>query len=273
MDLDLLHRTFRIQNPSGDRKGNRRAIETVIRMLPPDARRETRDGNLLVTKGEGPMPFFVAHLDQVHRHDEAFSLRIEDGHLMARSRVSGKRLGVGGDDKSGIFIALTALAELPRAGAVFFRDEEIGCLGSESAPLEWFDDASLILQCDRRHDQPDLVRNISGYRCAPDEFVEAVLALPEADGWREAERSSTDLGALAARGLAVAALNLSAGYLRPHSDEEFVDLRKLESAKNLALAIGRELGSKTWDHDAEPIRSASWLRESKFPTDHFPDDE
>jgi hypothetical protein len=250
-DKGMLLEVFRIQNPSRNRACNDHAMEVITQLAPPDCTVVRHKGNLLIRKGpaEGPHPYFLAHMDQVHHYEPFMKVRIS-GTLLHATDGNDDRCGVGGDDKCGIYLALMMLHALPHCTAVFVRDEEVGCLGSGDISLRWFDHAAFVIQADRNNRTMDVIRDTNGMTCASDEFMDAILALPicKAAGHREASGSVTDIGELSERGLDVSMINISSGYHSPHSRNETVLLDELAVALQLAYEAATTMGSMRWNH-------------------------
>ncbi len=249
LNTKRLKAVFEIQNPSSNRRCNDEAMRIITSLAPKGCTIVRNKGNLLIRKGgaTGPHPYYLAHMDQVHSYAPFMQLRMKDNVLSA---VDGndQQCGVGGDDKCGIYLALEMLHRLNHCTAVFVRDEEVGCLGSGEVPLSWFDHAAFVVQADRNNRTFDIIRDTNGMTCASDEFIAAVLALPQAGMHSENTGSITDIGELASRGLDVSMINISSGYHNPHSSTEVVHLDELEIACELALAIATMMGDYRWTH-------------------------
>ena len=109
------------------------------------------DENIYVIKGEAESyPCVVAHTDTVHDMVDNFQLFKSDDRLFSIDSELMERVGIGGDDKVGVFIALQVLRETDVCKVAFFRDEEVGCDGSSDAWMGFFDDVEFVLQCDRQ---------------------------------------------------------------------------------------------------------------------------
>ena len=247
----LLKTIFEIQCPSRNSACANFAIETILSTLSGKFKTVRMGNNLMITKGRGLRPFYVAHLDQVHDFVPFFQLYLKKGILTARDG-NGEQCGVGGDDKCGIYSALVAFNALPNASCVFVRDEEIGCQGSREIPLAWFDEASFVIQSDRNNSTFDVIRKTNGMICASDAFMKALLDLPCAFRHEENTGTVTDIGELASRGVGVSCVNISSGYHAPHSSKESVNLIDLEIATKLMIEAGRVMGGVKWAHQAEP---------------------
>ena len=220
--MELLKQLYKIHSPSGSEKKLRKFIKDWIRRNVPDAHFEVDNiGNLYVVKGESDTyPCIVAHMDQVqkdHHHD--FQVVETKDVLFGFSVGSVAMEGLGADDKNGIWIALKCLKKYPMMKCAFFVGEEIGCIGSSKCDMTFFTDCRYVLQCDRRGGN-DLIPNIGGWtELCSKEFLEAIDY--EAYGFKTTTGMMTDVEALKNRGLAVCALNISCGYYRPHTDEEY----------------------------------------------------
>lgn len=198
-------------------------------------------GNIYASKGEGPWPCIVAHMDTVHR--------IEPGESLVPVEISGlvtgilypsmQQGGIGGDDKCGIYAALRSWQSLDNVRVVFFVDEESGCNGSYASDAAFFRECRYVLQADRRG-ASDFVTDISG-PLSSSAFLKAVKPLLKKHGFSQSPGGLTDVMALRDIGVGVSVANMSAGYYEPHSRGEYIDLTALENTVALMLAICRKL--------------------------------
>ena len=85
-------------------------------------------GNTYITKGmhAKTYPCVVAHTDTVHDIHKDFTLYDDNTIMFAMDMTQGLQVGIGGDDKVGIYVALEMLRELDVVKVAFFRDEETG---------------------------------------------------------------------------------------------------------------------------------------------------
>lgn len=242
--------------------------------------------NLYVTKGTAESyPCFVAHADTVHRDvfDRSVLYANHTGTLLAY--CSNGQVGVGGDDRVGIFYCLLALQRLPNVKIAIFHSEEIGCIGSKEADMSFFDNVNYVFQGDRRGNN-EIINHTNGSKVATQEFTDAILAATPNSGYDTASGTITDVGQLHNNGLKCSAVNLGCGYYDAHSDKETINyfdcLFAFELAYNLCKAhpntffeapkkvlpstpvvtsddvdytlkvVGREYkpkGSKTWEYE------------------------
>ena len=219
---------------------------------------EVDERNFYVTKGQASIyPCLVAHTDTVYEIYPAaqYAVRDYDSVFSAHDPVHGIPMGIGGDDKVGIFVALYFLRHLPAVKAAFFCDEEIGCVGASRARLEFFADAAFALECDRRGNA-DFVREIAGRVLYGPDFAEAIHPILQTYGYGEVVGRGTDIGQLKADGLGIAVANMSCGYHEPHSVDEFVVLSDVERCNRLVAEIIAKHGHKQWVHVPDVAEAA-----------------
>lgn len=235
MFLEILN----IQSVSGDTERMSEYIMDKAFELGCDV--EYTDGNLYVTKGISPddtYPCIVSHTDTVHDiiPDQDYMVVYDDNIAMAYDLRKMKPTGIGGDDKVGIYIALRMLEDLPYCKAAFFRDEEIGCVGSNVADMSFFNDVRFVLQCDRRGNS-DFVYNILGVDLYNDKFYNDIAPIITKHGYSETMGGLTDVYQLAINGVGVAVANMSCGYFNPHSDDEMINLIDVDNCMSMVYEI------------------------------------
>ena len=194
-------------------------------------------GNLYITKGvSSTYPCIVAHMDSVHKIGKDLSIIEHNGMLTGFNYVTMQQSGIGGDDKVGIYIALKCLEECDAIKLAFFVDEESGCIGSGEAWMEFFDDCRFVLQADRRGNK-DFVVNASGTKLSSKTFKKNVLPILDNLGYAFSDGMMTDVMMLKQRGLKVSCANISCGYYRPHSADEYVVVSDVENCLELFLTL------------------------------------
>jgi di/tripeptidase len=229
-------------------------------------------GNVYATKGQSNLyPCYVSHSDTVHEID---TIKVIEGNK-ERPATFGKDFpkdevpslyavnnenkptGIGGDDKAGIFICLELLRTLEYCKVAFFVSEEIGCVGSNNADFEFFDDVSFICQYDAPGDH--LITEIcSGVRLFEEkgEFIYHAQPLVEEAYGNPMLRQShpyTDVMALK-RKLPISCINLSCGYYNMHTKFEFIVIDDVERAINAGISIST-LATKRHYFDHEDIQT------------------
>ena len=187
---------------------------------------ETESGkNIYATKGTGPFVCVASHKDTVHdiidkdKPNDLLNVFELKGQLYAMSDDA-QQVGIGGDDKVGIWACLSLLREFDNIKAVFFCSEEIGCRGSREAKLDFFSDCKFILQADRRG-YGDFVTDISG-PISSQAFQDFVLPIAQQWGYKFCNGGITDVGELSSNNVGISCANLSCGYYHPHTKNEIV---------------------------------------------------
>jgi tripeptide aminopeptidase len=248
-DLGLLREILATQSKSFDSGDMEKLIIAKAQAVGADV--QVDDRNIYVTKGQASVyPCLVAHTDTYHEIRAAGHYQVveEQGVFTAFDPVDDEQVGVGGDDKVGIFIALHYLNHLPAMKAALFCDEEVGCQGAKRARLEFFADAAFALECDRKGNA-DFVRVASGEPLYGSDFSDALAPILDAHGYAEVEGLTTDVRQLKLDGLSIAAANMSCGYYNPHSPDEYIVLNDVWRCVSLVGTIIERLGHRRWEHD------------------------
>ncbi len=183
--------------------------------------------NYYITKGtpiDGHYyPCAVAHLDQVH-YTKAWYKIFQDGDtLFAMGKTKDGayvQVGTGSDDLTGVWCCIELLINQPFMKVAFFSDEEIGCVGSKKANMEFFKDCSFVMQADRRGTTKDFIIHTNGTSVSSKEFQNEVAPLLDKHKYKTGYGSSTDVGQLTKNKIGICTVNLSCGYFAPHSDRE-----------------------------------------------------
>lgn len=194
--------------------------------------------NIIIEKGDqsGRVPIIVAHYDQVHKVNPYFKLELTDGLLFAYDRRTNIQIGVGGDDKCGIYIVIEMLQRFKNIKAVLFSDEESGFVGSRHIDLKVFDNASVVLQADRKGNS-DVCNHTNGVQCTTKAYEDKITPILNRYNYHFAYGVATDVGELKARGMLAPTMNISCGYYLAHTSKEFVKLDELATATELAFDI------------------------------------
>lgn len=226
LDWNLLKKLYKIHSPSGREDRMIKFLISYLKTIPGVRTAQDAYGNLYALKGKSESyPCIVSHLDQVQKlHSPDFQAMETRDIIFGYSPKNRRFEGLGCDDKNGIFIAIEALKRYDCLKAVFFKEEETGCRGSNNAELTFFDDCLYVLQCDRRGNS-DFITTIGFTDLCSHEFISAVN--PERWGYREENGLMTDVEALKENGLSVSACNISCGYYNHHTDQEITVKRDL----------------------------------------------
>lgn len=185
-------------------------------------------GNILVTKGKAKTyPCVVSHMDTVHSFVPNFKIYkdVDDDDLYFA--MSGKkRVGIGGDDKCGIFACLYLLKKIPDIKIVFFSREEIGCKGSRNIDKGFFADCRYLIQLDRKG-KGDFIQTYWGKKTISHEFSSEVGLIKKKYKYKNKIGTVTDVMTLWNNKVGISCINLSCGYYQPHSDCEYISVRDL----------------------------------------------
>lgn len=262
LNVDLLRDALEISTVTYDTRRMNAFIHEVVKEISAPVTVRDHDGSIYITKGtprQGEAyPCVVAHTDTVHYFVPWFDVVERGGKLYGCDRsvpMRGKgsidgfeRVGVGGDDKVGIALALQLLMELPVLKVVFFRDEEVGCKGSYRADLDFFADCGFILEADRQGTR-EVTSSILGLPMYGDDFAAVIAPVLAAHRVTEVDGGMTDVYALRDMGVLQAAMNIACGYHRPHSPNEYVVIAEVEATLFLMRDIIAAAGGRFYLDD------------------------
>lgn len=182
---------------------------------------------------EGTVPVtIIAHCDTAGTIPPLDTISCKHGmvYLDSRRRDTGQVLG--GDDRCGVYIALSFLSrESNRPNILLTRDEEIGCVGAKSLvnddwsnekgenidTLEMLSNTNFFLQCDRRG-----FREFVLYDCDNDKFTEFIKGF----GFLKETGSFSDINTIS-NYTGICGANLSAGFYSEHSKDEYISLSSM----------------------------------------------
>ena len=219
--MELLKELYCIHsNSSHEEKMVEFLINWLFEKLPNANIEMDKTGNLYVTKGESKTyPCIVAHVDQVQTlHSDDFQAVETNDIIFGWSNKNKRHEGLGADDKNGIWVALKCLLKYDVLKVALFVGEEIGCVGSDAADMNFFNDCRFVLQCDRRG-YDDFITEASLTELCDKGFTDEVHY--EWFGYKKSTGMMTDVMTLKDNGLQVACANISCGYYEPHTDKEF----------------------------------------------------
>jgi len=189
-------------------------------------------GNMLVAKGAegaGNYPCFCAHLDTVHMYPNGFNVNcdlVEGRDYLYAVDDANKRVGVGGDDKCGIFACVHLLTKLERVKVVFFSQEESGGTGSSNVDMDFFKDCKFFAGIDRWNGH-DVINNYGGSFTTSKAFRKATTEIFKTYDYKGNSGFFTDVFNVQERGVGISCMNLSCGYYCHHTEKEYVDLNEL----------------------------------------------
>ena len=180
-------------------------------------------GNIYVTKGKADLyPTMVCHIDTVHDINLNAQVQRIGNKMYAFDSQTMTQYGIGGDDKVGIYITLQLLEHFENFKAVFFKDEEVGCVGSKQADFSFFDDSTIVLQCDRKG-YNDFVNQIGFQELFDKTLEDDISAILKHYKRKVTSGGMTDVQKIAENN-PVQVANMSCGYYNPHTNEEYIDI-------------------------------------------------
>lgn len=238
--MELLKQLYNISAPSNNEGAMREFImEHVSKSVKAELKTD-KVGNVYITKGEAvSYPCVIAHMDEVHKkHTKDFRLMDSDGVIFGFDTKKRDQTGIGADDKNGIWVALRCLEKYPAIKVAFFVGEEIGCVGSRSADMSFFDDVRFVLQCDRKG-SGDFITTAGGVELCSKNFIEVVN--PTVWGYKKETGLTTDVMSLKQRGLEVSCCNISCGYYEAHTNREYTVFSELQHCLEFVCHIIEDL--------------------------------
>lgn len=234
--MELLENLYQVSSPCGQERTMRKFIMDYCKKQPLDVTiAKDNAGNIYITKGEDKTyPCIVAHLDEVHRQNRNKEIVMHQNIILGIDRKAMKPTGIGADDKNGIWVALNLLTTEKVLKCAFFVGEEVGCIGSARADMNFFSDVRFVLQCDRRNAH-DFISNASHVELCDKAFYERCEA--SKFGYKMTNGLQTDVVSLKEKGLTVCAVNLSCGYYNPHQENEMTRFDELQNCLALCEHI------------------------------------
>ena len=238
-----------VQSSSGREERMIEYIKDFVTKNVPEASVVIKNNNIYITKGttysKGAYPCVVSHTDTVHDIHKDFKVYENKDIIFAFSNDECLQVGVGGDDKVGVWIALEMLLCRDTIKCAFFHSEEVGCVGSSQADMDWFNDVGYVFQSDRRG-HTDFINSIGGKDLFDKKFSKKVSKIIKHHGYKETSGAMTDVEQLVDNGLDVCVANMSSGYYNPHSDSETVDFYAAENCLLMIERLVEELGCERY---------------------------
>lgn len=203
-------------------------------------------GNVIVVKGDATVkPCVCSHMDTVHDFEDDFCIyELDDanGHEYAYAMNDNDSVGVGGDDKNGVFACLYFLKELRNIKVIFFSREEVGLIGSGNIDLKHFKDVGYILQLDRWGND-DFICKTGRDKTVSKKALKKINPILDKYGYKQTGGLMTDSIKLFNRFVGVSCANISCGYYQHHSSEEFIDLNEFYHSLMFTLKLIKTLGN------------------------------
>lgn len=185
-------------------------------------------GNIIVVKGKAKTyPCVVSHMDTVHDFVPNFKIYhdIKDEDILF-AMSNKRRVGIGGDDKCGVFASLYLLKVIPQIKIVFFSREEIGRKGSKTINKAFFADCRYLIQLDRKG-KMDFIQTVYGRKTVSHEFSSEIGIIKKKYKYKNTTGTITDVMELWDDKVGVSCINLSCGYFLPHTNYENISINSL----------------------------------------------
>lgn len=224
-----------------------KSFEDICRMTQPQVKAYMKDyltskkykvvdeDGFLYAKGDIPV-LLVAHMDTVHKEQCAQIVNI-DGQLSSPQ-------GIGGDDRCGIFIIMNLVKEF-HCSVLLCEDEESGGVGArkftkatyaevneanEPVVQKYIDnlDVNYMVEFDRRGNNDAVF-----YSCDNKDWTEFAT---ECTGYKFTYGSFSDISVLMPEAK-IAAVNLSSGYYKAHTTDEYVIYDEMMDTVEAARAL------------------------------------
>lgn len=175
----------------------------------------------LYAKGTEPV-LLVAHLDTIHKKMPGKITEIGD--------ILSARNGIGGDDRCGVYIIMNIVKEL-KCSVLFCEDEESGTIGAnkfvKSNHVKHID-ANYMIEFDRKGSDDAVF-----YHCDNINFTEFIL---NTTGYTERYGTHTDICVIAPV-IKLAAVNLSCGYYKAHTEGEYIAVKEMMNTIEVAKKL------------------------------------
>jgi hypothetical protein len=202
-------------------------------------------------------PLFSAHLDTV---GESY---VDKKLVISKEKLSRPGYILGADDAAGLNLILNHVESINFA---FFKDEEIGCLGSSHAMKDLFFTellkmCSFVVVLDRRNGG-DVLGNKHGY--CNEELDEKILNVLEYG--KSVKGILCDLDSIQST---LQGVNISVGYYNAHSNSEYLDLKEFARINNKILELNEiEIEPTGYDKPA-PIYSGIYGGSYMLENDYY----
>ena len=177
-----------------------------------------KDG-FIYAKGE--LPYLVtAHMDTVH---EVQVSRYNVHKWKGQHRIQAPKIGIGGDDRCGIYMIVRMILDGLRPSVLFCEDEEIGSVGARKfCKTKYVNDLkelNYLIELDRANSNDAVF-----YDCDNPEFTKFII---ENTGYKEAHGTWTDIVELSDE-CGIASVNFSCGYYNAHRTNEYVIFEEMQ---------------------------------------------
>jgi hypothetical protein len=217
-------------------RGYEREVVQLFPALPYELRIDNFN-NYYLQIGENPSCMFTSHLDT------ASSEQVAVNHVFDESFIrTDKKTILGADCKAGVTLMLYMITNHVEGLYYFFEGEERGCIGSKNLarqhlqqPVDYLHSIKKVISFDRRGTN-SVITHQSGVMCCSDTFADNLLTELNNNGPFAYVMDDTGIctDSLSFVGIIDECTNISVGYYREHTVDEYQDMNHL---KNLAKAL------------------------------------
>ena len=177
-------------------------------------------------------PLVCAHMDQVQQTSCEYTV-IHNEYIYGFN--DHKQVGLGADDKNGVWILIKLLQQYPDLSFIFSVQEETGgkiydlCQDIDISNIPY----ALIFD---RKGGGDIIGASNNYCC--NDLEQAIATIGEDYGYESAQGIYSDCDALSEY---IACANLSCGYYNAHTDNEYTNVKELVNALDFGKALINDL--------------------------------
>ena len=238
--------------------------------------KEDSYGNIYLFKGvlkQGEFrPCVVAHMDTVQTAQEYFITKKQKLQVIESINDYGNifildnllPMGIGGDDKAGVAIALDIISQKDKIMGAFFVEEEIGCRGAKNLDINMFNDVAYVMEFDAPSD--NWISRVSwGVHLFNDCFYGKIKPLLKK--YRQTrinyDDPFTDIQEIKKK-IPVNCINIFAGYQKQHTNFEFVVIEHAQKAAHLGIDLIDVLGNNISRYEYNPEQKHFLLDNEKF---------
>lgn len=288
LNKELLKDLYLIDHPSGSEHEMITFIINYCYKIPNIKFEIDHYNNLFITKNTNnpkTYPCLIAHTDQIQTNSGRYEIHESNGIIYGRHKLTKTRCSIGADDANGICVALQMLQVIPDLKVIFTVEEELGAKGAEEVCFntDFLCNIRYFLQADRRGSS-DLIVHTNGIDVASDEFIADLKPIMEAYGYKKNYGTYTDVGEIVSE-TGISGVNISCGYMKEHTVNEYCVLKDLENCLNFIYDIIQTLNSdkiykieilpqyynySDYDFEWKPSQSVEDLAESEHPKEYNP---
>lgn len=288
LNKELLKDLYMIDHPSGSEHQMISYIINHCYKIPNITFELDHYNNLFITKNTNnpkTYPCLIAHTDQIPTSKGAYEIHESNGVMYGIHKLNRTRCGLGADDANGICVALQLLQVIPDLKVIFTVEEELGAKGAEEVCFntDFLCDIKYFLQADRRGSS-DLIVHTNGIDVASEEFIADLKPIADKYKYSENFGTYTDVGEIVSE-TGICGVNISCGYMKEHTTNEYCVLSDLENCLNFIHEIIQTLNSDKiykieilpqyynysgYDFEWKPSPQVEHPEESEYPKEYNP---